>query len=56
MEVRVIVDLNMETGEYEVTFKNISNPGESMEYSDVAVVLQRVLQNLTAKVDCKGEC
>ena len=55
-EVRVIIDMNIETGEYDVTFRNISDPGGTMDYNYISEMLRRVLYNLDNKIDCEGEC
>jgi len=37
---------DLDSGDYEAIFKNISSPGDDIEYSDVKDFLQKVLKDL----------
>ena len=55
MQVRITIDLEWETGEYDIVFKSLSDPGSSIDYTTLRKVLNRVFTDLDNKVDCEGE-
>ena len=54
-EIRVTIDIDLDSGEYNVSFRNLSNPGEDMQYDKISFYLNKVIKNLDNKIDCEGE-
>lgn len=46
MKVRCDIILDLDTGEYELTVHNLSNPGESMDYLHIRRVLRRMFEDV----------
>ena len=42
MKVKIEVILEMESGEYELTMHNLTNPGQSVEYDRIMKLMERV--------------
>lgn len=59
MKLKVVIELNTETGEYEFVFYNLSNPGAPIDYTEVRPMLasvfeetdDEIIQDLTENVD-----
>jgi hypothetical protein len=47
---KVIFDIDTTTGEYETTFQNVSNPGQSMDYHYLNEMMKKVLASVTQQV------
>lgn len=54
-QVRITFDVDCETGDYDVAFKNVSNPGEMMDLVPILVILKRVMDNVVKKENLKLE-
>lgn len=54
MRVKIEVEMETEDGEYNVVFRNISDPGEDMDYKEVMTILQRVFGDVDTKIDTAG--
>lgn len=45
MKIKCEIELNTDTGEYEIQFWNLSKPGQSIVYTDVLPVLKRIFDD-----------
>lgn len=54
MKIQAIIDLDLDTGDYEIQFKNVSQPGASMDYHRAAHALRKVFKDADAKIT-KGQ-
>ena len=53
-KIRITVEVDMEDGEYDIWFNNISNPGESMDAFKIQTILRRIFKDWDSKLDCEG--
>lgn len=49
MKVRVEMEVDLLTGNYDVKFHNLSNPGDEIDLTKVSKVATRVLDNVAVK-------
>ena len=49
--VKIIFEIDLESGEYETEFKNISSPGEGMSYYALKEAIRRVFGDICGQVD-----
>lgn len=49
MKIRLEMEIDMQTGIYDVRFHNLSNPGEDIDLSRLSKVVTRVLDNVAVK-------
>ena len=54
-EYKITIDIEIETGAYEVTLHNTSHPGQGIYWSDIKPMLAKILAELDYKVDTAGE-
>jgi len=51
MKVKCEVTIDTESGDYEVQYWNVSEPGESIVYSDVSPLLKRIFNDNEQEVN-----
>lgn len=49
MKVLIITEVDLQTGEYEVTFRNKSEPGTAMNLGDIKKAMARVADDFCAE-------
>ena len=49
MRVRCEIDIDLETGAYEMRVRNVSEPGERMDYGRIQQALRRVIEDTTQR-------
>ena len=49
MKIRLEMEIDLQTGIYDVRFHNLSNPGEDIDLSRLSKVVTRVLDNVAVK-------
>lgn len=49
--IRCIIDISMVTGEYEMSFENVDNPGEPMDYFLLQEAVEKVLADWRRQVE-----
>ncbi len=52
-KVRLTVEVNVLTGDYEFKFQNLTNPGEGIDYSYIRHAIDQILLDLGKKVEAK---
>jgi hypothetical protein len=50
MRLRVTIEVNLKSGEYEVNVKNLSDPGVGIDAELLDRVLRKVVDNLSPKL------
>lgn len=48
-KIRIEMEVDMETGTYDVRFHNLSNPGEEIDLTRMTKIVSRVLENVAIK-------
>ena len=48
--IRIIFDVELNTGEYETKFENVSNPGCGMDYMVINKIIQRIFKDVSKQV------
>lgn len=51
MRVRVTIEFDTKTGDYEVQYNNLSQPGQPIDFAKVSVALDRVLGHHSGAVE-----
>lgn len=54
-KIRVDVEIDTETRDYEVVFHNLGNPGAMIDFNEVMDALELVFVKLATRIDCAGE-
>lgn len=54
MKVRCEIDLNVDTGEYEMKFWNMSHPGRTIEYNEVRSMVKKVFMDTDNQIESTG--
>jgi hypothetical protein len=54
MKVAIIAEVDLETGEYEVTFRNRSNPGGPMDLELIKAAFRKVAEHFGAEKSDEG--
>jgi hypothetical protein len=49
MKVRCEIELDLQSGNYEMRVRNLSQPGERMDYMQIQQALRRVLDDVTER-------
>jgi len=52
--VRVVIDIDLESGEYSTVFKNLANPGKSLDFIKINNLLKKVFLDIEKRADCDG--
>ena len=50
MKIKCEIEMDLESGEYDIVFRNVSNPGESIEYNEVQEFLKQVFSNVDEEI------
>lgn len=51
MKVKCEVSMDLESGDYELRFWNVSNPGQDIEYNEVKHMLEQIFASADKKVN-----
>ncbi len=49
MKVRLEMEIDLQTGVYDVRFQNVTNPGDDIDLNKLSTVVTRVLDNVAMK-------
>lgn len=49
MKIRVEMEIDLQTGTYDVRFQNVSHPGNDIDLARLSKVVARVLDNVVVK-------
>ena len=49
MKIRVEMEIDLQTGTYDVRFQNVSHPGNDIDLTRLSKVVARVLDNVVVK-------
>jgi len=55
MRVGFKIDVDIDTGEYEVTVQNLTNPGEAMDGEMLLDAVRKILEDLSGSVTLNPE-
>ena len=50
-KVQLKLDIDMDSGDYEIKFHNLSHPGESIDYSELQKLLSQVLTDFSLQIN-----
>jgi len=51
MKVKCEIDMNIETGDFDIRFWNVSRPGKPIEYNEVRGMLQKIFATTDKKIE-----
>lgn len=51
MKIGINVEVDLDSGDYEIKFNNLSSPGEPMELSEIQQALSAVVKDFYIKVE-----
>ena len=49
MKVRCEIDVDLESGDYEMRFRNVSQPGARMDFVQIQPVMRRVFEDVARR-------
>lgn len=55
MKIKLEIELDTEIGDYEVCFRNLSDPTIGIDWFEIKPVLAGILKQLDYKVETEGE-
>jgi len=55
MKIKIEIEHDLDSGAYEITFNNLSNPGEPMELFEVQEALSAIVKDFFIKIDKADE-
>lgn len=55
MRVAVTVEVDTETGDYEMVCRNVSHPGDGIDWGIVSEMLRRIFVDVDKRADCPGD-
>lgn len=54
-KIRIIFDVDVETGDFKIEYKNITYPGESIDYTFLVRIIAKIFNRITARFGVAGE-
>ena len=54
MKVVIVTEVDLESGQYEITFRNQSNPGEPMDLTQIKAAWRKVAEHFLAEKSAEG--
>lgn len=55
MKARIILDVDTETGDYEMQFRNVSKPGEPMDAGRIMELVRRAFAQVQGRTEVPGD-
>ena len=52
--VRITIDLDWDTGDYDIEFRSLTDPGFNIDQAVMYEALKKILEDWNTKIDCKG--
>lgn len=55
MKAKVTIEVDTDSGDYELRFQNLSKPGEPMDAGKIMEMVRRALNQVAGRVEVEGD-